>query len=854
MKRITLIILSGALVYGAFLLYSSCLSTSCDLLPEATEVGSEEDGENKEKREAWFERMHYADAETDWRAIEYQNHMRFHKENAERRKSVSNRSGLIEIAGGKLVGEWRERGSQNQAGSVFDVEYDTETDEIWMISAGGTLFKGPRSGNNWQVIMQDLQLNPGLLKFVDVDSGRRLLAFSGRIPHYSDDEGLTWNASTGIPVADLRWASFRSPVVLDDSLHTFYVISKPDYWTPAKIYKSVDKGETFEAIRTLPTHEMDRYALCNPHHSNELYFIEKRNAETIFYKVNPTTDEFEELSRNSDWGFGDARANLAGIQIDTTVRWITYAEEDGDDYAFKSEDFGNSWTRMGLLEERPWEVGIYISPSNPEFILTGGVHCLYSINGGQTWSRRNDWWAYYDNVESALHADMMSFTEFETANGTVFTLIGNHGGLNISYNRLQTIQNLGLTSLNVSQYYSVRTDPIDPFYIYAGSQDQGFQVANSFGQENGIDFDQVISGDYGHTVFSRNGRHLWTVYPGGSVSFYAVPSTGQRTTGWEVDSENESVWIPPLMESPDQSQNVVYMAGGSVDGGPGSYLIRLEYAFGNIDATQLPFNFRAEAGGDGELSAISFSKANPSRWYGATTNGRFFYSDDAGQNWNQTVNFIPSGHYLYGQSIVASSIDSNLVFLGGSGYSNPPVYRSKDGGKTFQAMDEGLPNTLVFGMTLDPEEKFLFAGTETGPFVYVFEDEMWYPMAEGDAPLQSYWSVEYEPIFNVVRFGTYGRGIWDFEVKDVVKVKEEGEEPFDFTIFPNPGTGSFALHGLPIGSENKEITIWNNRGRLVKKIKGSQNTFDLSGNQPGLYLVRINDGKNSALKKLILTN
>ncbi|MEZ4948926.1 MAG: hypothetical protein R2784_05985, partial [Saprospiraceae bacterium] len=294
MKRITLLVLSGALVYGAFLLYSSCMSTSCDLLPEATEVASEEDGENKEKREAWFERMHYADAETDWRAIEYQNHMRFHKENAERRKTVSNRSGLIEIAGGKLVGEWRERGSQNQAGSVFDVAYDAGTDEIWMISAGGTLFKGPRSGNEWEVIMQDLQLNPGLLKFVDINSGRRLLAFSGRIPHYSDDEGLSWNASTGIPVNDLRWAAFRSPVVLDDSLHTFYVISKPDYWTPAKVYKSIDKGETFEAIRTLPTHEMDRYALCKPHHSNELFFIEKRNAETIFYKVNPDTNDFEE--------------------------------------------------------------------------------------------------------------------------------------------------------------------------------------------------------------------------------------------------------------------------------------------------------------------------------------------------------------------------------------------------------------------------------------------------------------------------------------------------------------------------------------------------------------------------------
>ncbi|MCB0661164.1 MAG: T9SS type A sorting domain-containing protein [Saprospiraceae bacterium] len=837
-------------VFFFILFLFSCKNENQTDYPAATEIAGEEDGNNRLKREAWFELMHQTAPGDDWRKMEYQNQMSIHHENAARKGLLQNRSGFVELAGGKLVGEWRERGSQNQAGSVFDTWYDQDSDEIWVISAGGSLFKGPRSGNEWEVVMEDLQLNPGILQFVDKDQGRRLFAFAGRVPHYSDDEGVTWQSSNGVLIKNQQWANFKTPVLLNDSLHTFYLISKPDYWDNARIYKSTDLGENFTSIHTIPTHEMDRFALCKPHHSEEVFYIEKGNAETVFFKIDPETDDLIELSRNTQFNFGEARANLAGIKMDSVYRWVVYGEEDEVNYSYVSEDFGATWTRKGELEDRPWNVGIYMSPTNPNFLLAGAVHCMYSINGGETWQRRNDWWAYYNNVEGALHADMMTFSEFETTDGEVFSLISNHGGLNVTYDRLQRIQNLGLTSLNVSQYYSVRTDPKDPFYIYAGSQDQGFQIANSFGQDEGVDFDQVISGDYGHTVFSKNGNHLWTVYPGGSVSFYAVPSTGNRTTGWDVDSENESVWIPPLMESPDQSKNVVYMAGGNVDGGPGSYMIQLEFFAGNINASQLPFNFKDESAG-GELSAMTFSKVNLNRWYAATTNGRFFVSDDSGQNWEQTVNFIPGGHYLYGQTIVASQRDSNLVFLGGSGYSNPAVFRSTDGGQTFQPLDNGLPATLVFEMVMGPDERFLYAGTEAGPYVYSFEDEEWFAMAEGIAPIQSYWSVEYVPFLNIIRFGTYGRGIWDFEIKDLVSTENPDGLVNDINVFPNPSSGIFHVN-VSQGVEIKKMIIFDQLGKKILEPNPGDALINLSGRNSGLYYLFLETNAGNQVKKLVL--
>ena len=854
MKKITFTTLAGVFVLGAiFFLFKG--ETEFDKLPEPTEIGGEEDGENAIKREKWFELMHSAAPGADWRRIEYQHQILKHRQRVQQRRGILTRGGdPVEIAGGKLVGMWRERGSLNQAGSVFETDYDVENDEIWLVSAGGTIFKGKRSGSDWEVINQDIQFNNGLLKFIPHNGGRRLLAMAGKIPHFSDDDGKSWSPSAGVPVNDLQWADFRNVTVLDDSLRSIYLISKPSYSERAKVYKSVDHAETFIEIYSLNGSDLNRFALCKPHHSNDLFLVQKQNNQTRIFQINTETDAVEAVGSGTAFLFGNSPANLAATVQNFQQRFIAYGGNTDDGFfAYRSDDFGNTWEKLGQLESEPWGVGIYILPSDPNVLFAGEVHCQVSRNGGQSWVRRNDWWAYYPNVETALHADMMHFSEYTTKTGEVFQLVSNHGGLNVSYNKLLNISNLGLTTLNVSQYYDVRTDPLDPFFIYAGSQDQGFQRANSFGQDEAVLFDQVISGDYGHLTFSQNGQRLWIVYPGGSVSYYGDPYSGGSVAGWSIESDNESVWIPPMVESPYPQENAVYVAGGNKDGGSGSFLIRLEFMFGDIVATQNPFNFKLESGG--EVSAIGFAKTNTDYWYVATTNGRFFYSKNAGQDWEQTINFIPDGHYLYGQAILVSRFDENRVFLGGSGYTNPAVYVSEDGGETFQSMTEGLPNTLVFGFATDPEEKMLFAATEAGPYVYIFEEAKWFDLSGVDAPTQTYWSVEYVPDFNLVRFGTYGRGIWDFEIQESVSAGEVAENAGEWSVFPNPSAGKISITTSGQKIKNSHLEIFDSTGKLLSKQPFQNNSgrqFDLSVFGKGVYFLRLENGKKSRIKKVVI--
>ncbi|MCB9278887.1 MAG: T9SS type A sorting domain-containing protein [Lewinellaceae bacterium] len=821
-------------------------------------MGEEEEGEEIGKRDAWLELIHSAGPGVNWRQIEYDN--RLAKVRARLDGSRGDCTGGSEVfAEGAFSGQWLERGSINNAGSVFDTEYDPDADMIWLVSAGGTIWNSDAFGSTWQVVNQDYQFSPGVLKFVPHDGARRLLALADRIPHYSDDDGQTWTAATGIQHTD-GWGNVYSPVVLTGDDHDWYLFAKPSYWEQVKLYKSADLGENFQPIKTMYSHEFERFALCQPHHSQKLYLAEKDDDNKAkFYRMDLAADTLIPLPTASDLYFNEARTNLIGWQDPDNgdLRLLCYVRDGDVNTVYRSDDEGLHWNELGDLPEGPWEVGVFISPSNPDLMLMGAVDCFRSLDGGLNWQRVNNWWEYYDNINGKLHADMMHFSEFQTPNGTAFQLISNHGGLNISYDGMNSVNNLGQEGLNVSQYYTVRTDPTNPDFVYAGSQDQGFQRSAGFetGQPGSEWFEQVISGDYAHIVFSNGGASLWTVYPGGWVSHYADPQNQYLTGSYDLESENESVWLPPLMPSPFSGENAVYMAGGNIEGGPGSYLIRLEAQGDQVIPSQIDYDFKAESGG--EVSALATAPGDSSRWYVATTNGRFFYSKDAGESWEQTLNFIPEGHYLYGQAIYVSKKNPNVVYFGGSGYSNSPVYRSLNGGKNFLPVSFGLPATTVFELAANEDESMIFAATEAGPYVYVLAKNHWYDLSGSCAPTQTYWSVEYLEASRTVRFGTYGRGIWDFQFDPDVATNDKPElAPVGLNVSPNPTSGAFRLEVNRVGERPLPAMLYDAGGKLVKKwsfqaVPGAPfaKDLDIAELPSGIYYITVeNDGRKESAK------
>ena len=116
----------------------------------------------------------------------------------------------------------------------------------------------------------------------------------------------------------------------------------------------------------------------------------------------------------------------------------------------------------------------------------------------------NNWWEYYGDPENMLHADIPEVRFFPISLSEEVAYISTDGGLYVSYDDVENVENLSLHGLGVSQYYSTYTRRDSPYHLYVGSQDQGFQ--RSLNPGDGIlEFEQSISGDYGHIVSGNGG-------------------------------------------------------------------------------------------------------------------------------------------------------------------------------------------------------------------------------------------------------------------------------------------------------------------------------------------------------------
>jgi hypothetical protein len=810
-----------------------------------------DDAGNAEKRQKWFDILHQSAPGIYWKDVEAANALQnLEIINALRKQKINSRSNEEWVAGGQILGAWYERGSTNQAGNVIATAYDTEKDEIFVVSGGGSIFKGSRIGFGWEVINQDLRFSPNFMDINHLEDGsRRLIAAINNLPHFSEDEGKTWEKATGILGQDNGYL-YHTAKNRDQQL---FFLQKASYWAPIWLYTTKDGGKQYTKIKNFNTHENRNIAMCMDPVTHDLYVISQTAEDkSSIFKYSYQTEEWAEITVQSPLAFGaNGEANLQVSNTNGLVKLYAY---NGDLLFHVSEDFGKTWQLLSTLPTRPWSVSLFVSPSNPNHMIYGEVDAFRSRDAGKTWQKINGWWEYYNNVQSKLHADIMALKEYTDADGNPFVLISNHGGMSITYDMGINNDNIGLFDLNVSQYYDVKSYPPDYNYTFAGSQDQGFQKAFVPGTSP-ESFVQVISGDYGHIAFTENGLRLWTVYPGGWVTYYPTPLSSGNVASFEVNSEQESVWIPPLVSSPIASENAVYMAGGNINGGPGSHLIKLTYnqSTNQINASQYPFNFRQSGG---ELSAIAFSPFNPDKIYCATTNGRIYTSFNGGQNFAASSSNLPDAQYLYGSFILPSAIDSNIVYIAGSGYSTPGVMVSKNGGKTFTAMRTGLPNTTVFELAFNEDESLIYAATEAGPYVYVAENDRWYLLSGSNTPNQTFWSVEYLPEIKVARFGTYGRGIWDFHFKERLSTSQNNVvQSAEFDIFPNPARDR--LHVIKKNNQDlvNSFLIFNVQGERmdVPVIKSNNNQWvaDIMSLPAGIYLISDGNVKQGHIKKFI---
>jgi hypothetical protein len=806
-------------------------------VPGDTRVLQKEEDESEElaKREEWIERIHKAAPGVDWRAIEEQN--RLNRYNSFLNRDIKkDGTTLISVGNNLLQGVWTEKGSANLAGRTHTADYDTLSRKIYLGSSGGNIWKGNLNGTDWEVLNDQLQFpSIQLVRILNRNKSRRILAATDqKVIYYSDNDGTTWETSEGFGAFSGGGEGIIRTQVRDDSLATIYTLVSeripPSTQRVHSIFKSVDLGSTFERLVTIPESAGLQNSFADmwiaQYGESDVYLVS--NNSTYSFSI-----ELDSLIQTGDLPDNSAGYSMLAGHLSSSGDTYLYAYVDGE--IFRSTNGGLNWELRINLDKSPFfKTSFSASVQTPDKLFFGDIECYRSTNGGLGWTKLNDWYDYYDNIVSKLHADIPSVNCLLDENGEEFYLINTDGGIYRSPDGIQVV-NISQEGLNVSQYYSSLTSSFDTNFVFLGSQDQGFQRAYP---DNGqlLYPEQVVSGDYGHIVSSSQGSSIWMAYPGFAI-FYPDAS-GFSDLTWDFDGNN-SFWIPPLMADPNLEQ-VVYM-------GNGNRVTRLSQTGNSITAENLPILFQ------GDVSAIACSEIDPNYWYVYTDNGRFYRSTDGGNTWsNSLISSAPSGHYLYGACIYPSRYNLGEVWISGSGYSNPPVYFSEDNGVNFSSKSQGLPSTLAFRLAGTPGDEFIFAATESGPYVFVKDANEWFPLSEGIAPDQTYWSVEYIDDMKVARFVTYGRGAWDFRIQNVLSV--ESSKPRIISIYPQPSQGAITVS--TDFEEGFDYSVFSINGQLVQQgnTASSSAQLDLSRTAKGVYLLKLKSGNTEAVRKIIITN
>jgi hypothetical protein len=300
-----------------------------------------------------------------------------------------------------------------------------------------------------------------------------------------------------------------------------------------------------------------------------------------------------------------------------------------------------------------------------------------------------------------------------------------------------------------------------------------------------------------------------------------------------------------------------WLAGGTMT--TGSHLWLLEYKNGSILHTEMPYDF----GGSNQsyISAMAFSPINKDYRYVLNGDGRFFYSSDRGTTWTASTSTGPGSHYFYGNAIVPSPGDINTIYLAGAGYSGSSVWVSHDGGETFAKMNNGLKNTLIYEMVSNEDGSLLFAASEIAPWVYIKVIDQWFDLSGTAAPQQTWWSVDYVPSLKTARFGTYGRGIWDFKIESFNGVEEilAGNGDIILNAYPNPFSDQLSVAVNEAINGKTTIRLTTITGKVVTTRvmpegihAGNPVTLDASGMAAGTYLLTIENSLGTRLTKMVM--
>ena len=668
---------------------------------------------------------------------------------------------------------WESVGPTNIGGRLTSlVCHPDHPEQIWAGSAGGGVWRSNDAGLTWQSCWSDQdilnigslgidQKNPDTIYCGTGEANLSSDSYPGVGLYKSSDAGKTWQliASSEKQIVPKRIGAIR--VDPFDSKHVLIGgVGLAEVSSSVKdfggMFVSTNAGITWQRQTFVSSQNYWCHSIVfHPKTKGRIYatFTEQGSRSGI-WRSTDGGKKWEHLTK----GLPDAaRFGRTSLAISPSNPDVLYAfaknEASGDKDlllgVFCSTNGGDSWKSIQgthFKDEGQISYGntIVVHPTNPDYVICGGVDLHRTTDGGRTWKKITRWDADLGSTAYA-HADHHCLVMPEKAEGRVYD--PNDGGLDVSEDGGNSWSNRS-KGLTVTMFYDMDVAQTDSRVFGGGAQDNG-TVATRDGLAGS--FVTIDTGDGGWNIFDPDDAgHVFTsAYNLLIQRYHGLDRRPADVSPPASTDEQNSVWMCYIAMDPNNA-NILFT--GST---------RVWRTTNDANSWQ-----HVSPSLDGSaISAIEIATANSKRIYVGTENGGLFRSVDGGDTWGANISSsILPGHTI--TRIESHPKDANLLYVAVANFGHPHVFRSKDGGDTWEDVDKGqLPDVPHHVVMIRPDDlNKVYTGNDAGVFVLDTATGGWSNLTK-NLPNAMVIDLVYHLKEATLFAATYGRSIWRLNMK-----------------------------------------------------------------------------------------
>ena len=694
--------------------------------------------------------------------------------------------------------KWRPIGPANMGGRVTAVEGIPGNPSIFYIAgADGGLHKTTNGGTTFKEVFLDqksysvgaIKIAPSDHNIIYLGSGEgdpRNSVGYGHGVYKSMDGGETWD-HIGLEGTE----RIKRIVIHPDDPDVACICALGREWGPNEergVFKTEDGGKSWKKVLYIDEDtgcsDID-IDLSNPRNIYAGMWTFRRKPwrfdgggkETAVYRSKDGGDTWEKIMN----GFPKSDMARIGIQVAQSNPAVVYVITEFKDKGslFKSTDRGKSWSMVNdnkNINFRPFYYSdIRVDPTDEKI--------LYSLSGGLF--KSSDGGKNFDRIANDVHGDHQSFW-IDPLNSD-FLISGSDGGFQLSWDQGDNWDIIN--NIELSQFYQLDIDMLDPYNVYGGLQDNGCWVgpSNSLNRAGILKrhWKRLSYGDGYFAVPIPGSEHeVYTNLQGG-VPFHVNANTGvvrsihpfPKITGSAGDAIEDHKyrfnWDAPIHISPHDA-NTVYFGGNVVfksqDRGHSWEVIspdlttndksKQKTSGGTIYQDNTAAEFHCT------ILYIAESPVQQGVIYAGTDDGNLHVTRDGGKNWSNVNDRLPGlPDFAWIGKIHASEHQAGTAFVAVDNHRSddfaPYAYVTTDYGKSWKKIVNGLPSDdYVKVIRQDPvNPNTLVIGMEHGAFISWDMGENWTKI-NNNLPNVSVRDIRIHSREGDIIVGTHGRGVW----------------------------------------------------------------------------------------------